>query len=179
MNHKIKKQNIFYFLKSQGIVREIKNSTKILETTPNSFFTELNINGLNQSSIYWQFQIENNTFLEPKTKKVAGIIIEQTSKNILRIVLIELKSKKVNESDIIEKFEKSISWIYLLLNLLSGKENQDIEVYGILIAQNNKKWNEKANLNIFNSTSIRYVKRSFFTENSSLVIDYDDMIKIL
>ena len=96
MNHKIKKQNIFYFLKSQGIVREIKNSTKILETTPNSFFTELNINGLNQSSIYWQFQIENNTFLEPKTKKVDGIIIEQTSKNILRIVLIELKSKKVN-----------------------------------------------------------------------------------
>ena len=63
--------------------------------------------------------------------------------------------------------------------MLSGKENQDIEDYGILIAQNNKKWNEKANLNIFNSTSIRYVKRSFFTENSSLVIDYDDMIKIL
>ena len=60
MNHKIKKQNIFYFLKSQGIVREIKNSTKILETTPNSFFTELNINGLNQSSIYWQFQTENS-----------------------------------------------------------------------------------------------------------------------
>ncbi len=177
MTHKIKKQNIFNFLKAQGIIKEIKNNTQILETSKDSNLKELNILNLNKSSNYWQFQTENNTFLEPKTKKVDGIIIEETSEKKLRIVLIELKSKKFIESEIIEKFEQSLSWIYLLLNLLKDKENQDIELFGILVAQTDKKWNLKSDLNIFNSTSIRYIKRSFFTTNSSLDVNYDDLIK--
>lgn len=177
MTHKIKKQNIFNFLKAQGIIKEIKNTTKIFETTADSSLKELNILNLNKSSNYWQFQTENNTFLEPKTKKVDGVIIEETSEKILRIVLIELKSKKIIEHEVIEKFEQSLSWIYLLLNLLYGKENKEIEIFGILAAQKNKNWNTKSDLYILNSTSIRYIKRSFFTTESYLDLNYNELVK--
>lgn len=177
MIHKIKKQNIFNFLKAQGIVKEINHSTKFLETAPNSFLTELNIMNLNTTSTYWQILAENKTFLEPTSKKVDGIIIEETKEKNLRIVMVELKSKVFKNSSVIDKFEQSLSWIYLLLNLLNGKENKEIEVYGILIAQKNVNWNEKSDLNIFNSTSIRYIKRSFYTTNNSFNINYDEFVK--
>lgn len=177
MTHNIKKQNIFNFLRAQKIVQEIKSSTQIFETNPNSFLTELNITNLNSKSNYWQILTENKTFIEPNSKKVDGIIIEETEDKKLKIVLIELKSKDFKYTDIIDKFEKSISWVYLLLNLLGGKENKEIQVYGILVAQKNVNWNEKGNLTIFNSTSIRYIKRSFYTTETSLNIDYNEMIK--
>lgn len=178
MIHKIKRQNLFNFLKAQGIVKEIQTSTKILELNCNSALKEMDVRKLNLSSNYWQLSTENKTFLEPSTKKVDGIIIEETAEEKLRIILVELKSKTIMDSDIIEKFEQSLSWVYLLLNLLNGKkEDKEIEIYGILASQIDKNWNEKSNLNIFNSTSIRYVKRSFYTTNGSIVIDYDELIK--
>lgn len=68
-----------------------------------------------------------------------GIIIEETAEEKLRIILVELKSKTIMDSDIIEKFEQSLSWVYLLLNLLNGKkEDKEIEIYGILASQIDK-----------------------------------------
>lgn len=38
-------------------------------------------------------------------------------------------------------------------------------------------WNEKSTLKIFSSTAIRYIKRSFFTDNSEFEIRFSDIIK--
>ena len=61
----------------------------------------------------------------------------------------------------------------ILLNLLDGKERGKIRVFGVLISQEKIDWNEKSTLNILSSTSIRYIKRSFYTSKSSIVINID------
>ena len=88
-----------------------------------------------------------------------------------------MKSTKVSEIKVLEKFEKSLTWTYLFLNLLNGKENQKIKVYGILVAQKRKNWNSKETLNILSSTAIRYIKRSFFTPNKEVEIKLNEILE--
>lgn len=182
MIHKIKKDNIFNFLKSESIVKLINDDFILIEESKNEVFTgclcNVKIENLNATSNYWQLNPETLSFLELNGKKVDGVIIEEKQNGTLNISLIELKSKTVTPSDIIEKFEKTLSCVYLLLNLLNGKEDTRIRVFGILIAQKNKTWNEKEDLNILSSTSIRYIKRAFHTTNTSDVFQYNDLVNL-
>lgn len=177
MTHNIKKTNLFNFLKSESVIEEINTNTiSIREDKNTATLKKVIISNFNNTSTYWIMNPETKTFLQPNSKKVDGIILEHTSDGNLNIVLIELKSTSVTPSEIIEKFEKSLSWVYLLLNLLDGKEDQKIKVFGILVAQKNKNWNTKGNLQIFNSTSIRYIKRSFFTSLNEYSTTYNSLI---
>jgi len=72
--------------------------------------------------------------------------------------------------------ENSLTLIYILLNLLDGKDNQKINVFGILVAQEDKKWNEKSTLNILSSTSIRYKEKSFYTQNIEIDIPINELL---
>ena len=87
-------------------------------------------------------------------------------------------SSELFENEIKELIESQNSPLKnLLLNLLYGKENKEIEIFGILAAQKNKNWNTKSDLYILNSTSIRYIKRSFFTTESYLDLNYNELVK--
>lgn len=182
--HNIKKENIFDFLKAESIIEEI-SSEGIIEIVEDKNINDgklskVTIKDLNISSKYWLLDSENGTFFEPQSKKVENVILEQTADGVLNIILVEMKSTKISRKDelkIVEKFEKSLTWTYLFLNLLNGKQNQKIKVYGILVAQKNKNWNTKDNLNIFSSTTIRYIKRSFYTPNSEVEISLNDILK--
>jgi len=183
MNHNIKKEHIFNFLKSESIIEPISSSEIIsIEEKSNTDTTSLcniNIVSLNNDSNYWRLNPENKTFLEPNSKKVENVILEYTKDKLLNIMMIEMKSKTIKRKDenaIVEKFEKSLSWVYLLLNLLDDKQNQKINVYGVLVAQKDKKWNSKETLNIFSSTSIRYKKISFYTTNTTIDIDLNSIL---
>lgn len=179
---RINKIKIFNFLKAESIVQEISSSSiKFLEhknEITSTCLQEIEINNLVATSTYWKIDPETFTFLQLNGKKVDGVILEQTYDGFLNIILVELKSKTVTPSAIVEKFEKTLSWIYLLLNLLGNKENQKIRVFGIMIAQINKNWNHKETLNIFSSTNIRYIKRSFYTEKTSDSFSYTDLINL-
>lgn len=181
MIHKIKKENIFNFLKAQSIIEELSSSDtiEIDENSKEAHLKKVILTNLNLNSNYWILNTESKTFLEMQGKKVEKVILEQKQDGILNIIMVELKSEKVgNQNKILEKFKNSLSWVYLLLNLLNGKENQKIKVFGILIAQEDKKWNEKSTLKIFSSTSIRYNKRSFYTEKSELRIEINRLLEI-
>jgi len=181
MIHKIKKENIFNFLKAQSIIEELSSSDtiEIDENSKEAHLKKVILTNLNLNSNYWILNTESKTFLEMQGKKVEKVILEQNQDGILNIIMVELKSEKVgNQNKILEKFKNSLSWVYLLLNLLNGKENQKIKVFGILIAQEDKKWNEKSTLKIFSSTSIRYNKRSFYTEKSELRIEINRLLEI-
>jgi hypothetical protein len=179
--HSIKKENIFHFLKAESIIEDMtaSNSIEIVETLNigTNNLSKVTIKDLNPTSKYWRMDSENGTFFEPNSKKVENVILEQTQDGVLNIILIEMKSTTVSEVKVLEKFEKSLTWTYLFLNLLSGKQNQKIKVYGILVAQKNKNWNTKETLNILSSTAIRYTKRSFYTPNSEVEIKLDDILK--
>lgn len=183
MTYNISKQKVFDFLKAESIVEEIEVNS-LFEIIESKIESQNGLNKVilkmnNSDSKFWKVHLENSTgasrFLEPIGKKVDSIILQELG-DTLNIILIELKSKTIKESDIKEKFEMSLSWIYLLLNLLNNKENQKIKVFGILIAQKNKKWNQKDTLNIFNSTSIRYLKRSFHTTSTEIELNFQDFI---
>jgi len=180
MNHIVNKQNIFNFLKSESVIIEVssENNIEILEDknigTDN--LQKVNLINLNSTSTYWQLNPETSTYFQPKGKKVESIIIEQTNNNILNIFLIEMKSKRINESDIYEKFKISLSWIYLLLNLLNHDEKQSIKVFGILVAQKDMEWKHRSDLNILSSTSIRYKKKSFYTQNIEIDIPINELL---
>lgn len=179
MTHNISKENIFNFLKAQSIIEEISNkeNIEINETDKNAKLKRVTITNLNQNSKYWVLNTEANTF-QPQGKKVEKIILEQTENNILNIILIELKSNKINQSDIIEKFTNSLNWLYILVNLLHNKQNQKIKVFGILISQNETiKWNETSTLRVLSSTSIRYIKRAFYTSLKENNLTLQELLK--
>jgi len=159
MIHELNKLNIFEFLKEESIVEEIIDDTiEIYETDKGARLEKVLLTSLNKKSKYWTINTESK-LLNPEGKKVEKVIIEQTDGDILNIIMIELKSGNVsNQSKVLGKFSNSLSWVYLLLNLLH--EKQKIQVFGILISQDNSCiWNEKSKLNIFSSTAIRYIKR--------------------
>jgi hypothetical protein len=181
MIHEIKKENIFNFLKAQSIIEELSSgdNIEINENSKEAHLKKVILTNLNLNSNYWILNTESKTFLEMQGKKVEKVILEQSQDGILNIIMVELKSEKVgNQNKILEKFKNSLSWVYLLLNLLNGKENQKIKVFGILVAQEDKKWNEKSTLKIFSSTSIRYNKRSFYTKESELKIEINRLLEI-
>ena len=181
MTHEIKKENIFNFLKAQSIVEEVSSNEniEILEQDKNANLKKVILTHLNVTSDYWILNSESKTFLEMQGKKVEKVILEQTQEGILNIIMVELKSEKVgNQNKILEKFKNSLSWVYLLLNLLNGKENQKIKVFGILVAQEDKKWNEKSTLKIFNSTSIRYNKSSFYTTENEFETEINRLLEL-
>lgn len=176
MIHRIEKDNIFNFLKEKSVIQEISeyDTINILEDSKGANLKEVILNNLDITSKYWILNSESKTFLEMQGRKVEKIILEQTHDDILNIIMIELKSEKIgNKNKILEKFKNSLSWVYLLLNLLDGKERGKIRVFGVLISQEKIDWNEKSTLNILSSTSIRYIKRSFYTSKSSIVINID------
>ena len=180
MTHNIKKENIFDFLKAESIIEEINDEyIDIIETSNNGTekLSKVSITNLNPISKYWRMDSENGTFFEPNSKKVENVILEEKNDGILNIILLEMKSTKVSEIKVLEKFEKSLTWTYLFLNLLNGKENQKIKVYGILVAQKRKNWNSKETLNILSSTAIRYIKRSFFTPNKEVEIKLNEILE--
>jgi len=176
MIHRIEKDNIFNFLKEKSVIQEVSeyDTINILEDSKGANLKEVILNNLDITSKYWILNSESKTFLEMQGRKVEKIILEQTHDDILNIIMIELKSEKIgNKNKILEKFKNSLSWVYLLLNLLDGKERGKIRVFGVLISQEKIDWNEKSTLNILSSTSIRYIKRSFYTSKSSIVINID------
>jgi len=178
MIHNISKENIFDFLKGQSIIEEISNvdSIEIKETKENAKLKKVTISNLNRNSRYWVLNTEADSF-QPQGNKVEKIILEETREKILNIFLIELKSGRIRESDVIKKFKNSLTWLYFLLNLLKTKENQKIQVYGILVSHNESiKWNDKSTLNILSSTSIRYKKKSFYTPDTSIDIPISDLL---
>ena len=177
MKHSIEKNNIFKFLKAESIVKSIDCSQpiEIIETKNTSSGSKsVKIQNLNCDSKYWLLNPENNTFIESKKKKVERILLEEANEQ-LNIFLIEMKSTRVNKADVEEKFKYSLSWIYILLNLLNHSEKRNIKVYGIIVAQKKLNWNENDTLNILSSTSIRYKKKSFYTNNSIYTINFNEM----
>jgi len=170
MTHEINKEKIFKFLKEKSIIKEVATDKDIIveENSKGAKLKKVTFSSLNKSSKYWIFNTESA--FQPQGRKVEKIILEQQEDGILNIIMIELKSEKVgNQNKILEKFKNSLSWIYILLNLLDGKQGQKIRVFGILISQDNSiEWKKKDKLNLFSSTSIRYVKRSFYTTDSEM-----------
>jgi len=184
MNHILNKQNVFNFLKSESIIIEISSTSNIEILEDKNIGTnklqKVKLVGLKNTSRYWQLNPETSTYLQPNGKKVESIIIEQTNNNTLNIFLIEMKSKKINRkiiNEIEEKFLISFSWTYLLLNLLNHNKNQNIKLFGILVAQNDMGWNSHETLNILSSTSIRYKKKSFYTINTECSITMDELLE--
>jgi len=177
MTHSLDKENIFNFFKAQSFIQEIGSSSiEIEEKSKNAKLKKVILTSLNSSSKYWLVDTESNAF-QLQGKKVENIVLEHTSDNILNIIMIELKSEKIgNQNKILEKFKNSLTLIYILLNLLDGKDNQKINVFGILVAQEDKKWNEKSTLNILSSTSIRYKKKSFYTQNIEIDIPINELL---
>jgi hypothetical protein len=90
--------------------------------------------------------------------------------------MVEMKSERVRENEVKTKFKNSLELVYILLHLLEGKANQAINVFGILVAQKDMQWNVVDNLNIFSFTSICYTKRSFFTQEAKIELEYQDII---
>ena len=180
MSHNLDKQNIFNFFKAQSFIQEISSDIiEIEEDNKGAKLRKVTISSLNDKSKYWLVDMESKAF-QVEGRKVENIILEQRDDNILNIIMIELKSENIgNQNRILEKFKNSISFIYILLHLLSGKDNQKIEIFAILVAQEDKNWNEKSSLNIFSSTKLRYTKRSFFTKNSEIEIKFQELIKTI
>ena len=177
MTHKLDRENIFNFFKSESFIAEINEDNIMIEESKESAtLKKVIITSLNKSSKYWLVDTESNAF-QLQGKKVENIILEQTSDDVLNIIMIELKSGRVRDSEVQNKFKNSLTFIYILLHLLRGKENQKINVFGILVAQVEKNWNEKHRLNILSSTSIRYRKKSFFTEDVEFSIAIDKLIR--
>jgi len=174
----VKKENIFNFLKAQNIVISINpKSTIEIKEYKNIGIDKLQkvtLTNLNPNSRYWILNPETTEFLSPHGKKVENIIIEEDENSLINIFLIEMKSWSVIESDILKKFKISLSWVYLLLNLLDHSK-QEIKVYGILFAQKDLNWNRKDTLNILSSTSIRYIRKSFFTTSTTIEIEYNNL----
>ena len=178
MIHKIQKKYIFNFLREEKIIEEVLNqdSIEIFETERNATLKKVAITNLNQNSKYWTLNLEANSF-QPQGNKVEKVIFEQ-NEDILNIILVELKSGNVsNESRVIKKFKNSLTWTYILLNLLNSEQHQNIKVFAILVAQEDKNWNKKDTLNILSSTRIKYTKRSFFTTENEMYINYQELIK--
>ena len=178
MTHEISKSNIFEFLKEESIVEEIMDDKiEIYETEKNAKLKKVTLTSLNQKSKYWTINTESK-LLSPEGKKVEKVIFEQMDSGILNVIMVELKSGNVsNQSRVLSKFSNSLSWVYLLLNLLH--EKQKIHVFGILISQDSScLWNEKSKLRIFSSTSIRYIKRSFYTTDNEFVLDIGRVLRV-
>ena len=179
MTHKLDRENIFNFFKAESFIQEIHADKIIIEENRESAtLKKFIITSLDKSSKYWLVDTESNAF-QLQGKKVENIILEQTEDDVLNIMMIELKSGRVRDSEVQNKFKNSLTFIYILLHLLRGKDNQEINVFGILVAQIEKNWNEKNRLNILSSTSIRYIKRSFFTQESKIEIVYQELIKTI
>ena len=175
MTHEINKENIFEFLKEVSIVEEVSNreTLEIKENDKNAKFKKLSLTTLNESSQYWLLNTEASSF-QPQGKKVEKIILELREDRVLNIILLELKSESVNQTDVEKKFKNSLSWVYLLLNLVH--QQQKIRVFGILIAQKDVKWNMKSTLKLFSSTSIRYIKRSFYTSQNEVELEINTLL---
>lgn len=177
MIHRLDRENIFNFFKAESFIQEI-NADKIIieENKENATLKKVIITSLDKSSKYWLVDTESNAF-QLQGKKVENIILEQTTDDVLNIMMIELKSGRVRDSEVQNKFKNSLTFVYILLHLLRGKDNQKINVFGILVAQVEKNWNEKNRLNILSSTSIGYMKKSFFTEDVAFTISIDELIR--
>jgi len=175
MNHSLNKQNIFDYFKAESFIKEMSNNKIIIEENkPEATLKKVTLHSLNQNSRYWILDTESNAF-QLQGKKVENIILEQTHENVLNIIMVELKSTRVNESEVLNKFKNSLSFVYILLHLLEGKANQKINVFGILVAQKEMSWNEKSTLKLFSSTAIRYTKRSFFTQEGEIEMCFSDL----
>lgn len=177
MIHKIDKQNIFNFLKSENIVRKINDGfVEIIEEKNKNkldILYKVSIKNLNKNNQYWEINPENPTYIR-SSKPTERVILEQTD-DILNIVFIEMKSKI--SKDISQKFERTLSWLYLLLNLLDGKQNQKVKVYYIVCklsdVQNQTK---KEKVQIFSSTEIRYNKKWFYSKDKEMEVEWKNMI---
>ena len=177
MTHRLDRENIFNFFKAESFIAEINEDNIIIkESRESATLKKLIITSLDKSSKYWLVDTESNAF-QLQGKKVENIILEQTTDDILNIIMVELKSGRVRDSEVQNKFKNSLAFVYILLHLLRGKDNQKINVFGILVAQVEKNWNEKHKLNILSSTSIRYMRKSFFTEDSKFSISFNELIR--
>jgi len=173
----IKKEKLFQFLKAESIIKEINNNFVEIEEHNTNGLEKVKIINLNEDSKYWLLNTENNTFIESKKRKVEKILLEYTNDKKLNIYLIELKSKTFTNSEIKEKFQHSFSWVYLLLNLLDDKEEQNYNVYGVLFHQKNRfnDWNTTDTLNVLSSLAIRYKKISFFCDDNYREISLNEI----
>jgi len=181
MSHKLNKQDIFDFFRDKSFIEDLDEDTFLIEETKNEEKEKnplryLIITSFNQNSKYWVLDTESSAF-QLQGNKVEKILLEETQEGILNIIMIEMKSTNVKPEKIKNKFKNSLSFVYILLHLLEGKSNQNINIFGILVAQKEMNWHHRENLNIFSSTSIRYTKRSFYTEASHLSIAFEDLIK--
>ncbi len=176
MTQNLNKQYIFDFFKAQFFVENINDDSIIIEENEdNATLKQVFIHNLVESSSYWVIDTESNAF-QLQGNKVEKIILEQRVDGILNIVMVELKSQRVRESEVFKKFKKSLEFVYILLHLLEGKANQSINVFGILVAQKEMQWNQKATLNIFSATEIDYTRRSFYTQEKQIELNYQDII---
>jgi hypothetical protein len=180
MKSNFSKSKVLKYLKAKGIVVEETDKIEISErqnisSKNNGTLQKLYIENLNETSKYFKLNPETGTFLQPHGKKVENIIIEYTNRNELKIVLVELKSKTVIRTDIKEKFQESLNWLYLLLSL--EHENLDLKIFGIVVAQRKLNWNSSENLNVLLSTNVRYKLKSFHTENRKMKISWNDILK--
>ncbi len=175
MTHNLNKQNIFDFFKGSSFVEGVDSSIVITEEKVDATLKKVTIQNLVKTSQYWIVNTESNAF-QLQGNKVEKIILEQTADGILNIVMVEMKSERVRENEVKAKFKNSLELVYILLHLLEGKANQAINVFGVLVAQKDMQWNAINHLNIFSSTSICYTKRSFFTQEAKIELEYQDII---
>ena len=176
MIYEIRKENIFAFFKDKSFIQEINEEFIVIkENKKDAKLRKVEITNLNKDSKYWIIDTESKAF-QLQGKKVENIIVEQTKDNILNIIMIELKSARVRESEVQNKFKNSLSFIYILLHLLQHKTTPPIKVFGILFAQKDMRWNDKNTLKIFSSTAIRYIKRSFYTNKNEMSIEIKNLI---
>ena len=176
MKYPINKQILFNFFKSQGIVKKIEEKIEIVEEkNKNKPDTLYKVTILLENNEYWQIVPENPTVIRPN-KQTETIIVEFENSN-LNLYFIEMKSK--NSADILQKLERTFSWFYLLLNLLSNEKHKSFSLYYIVCK---RKESEdkclKERLLVFDSLDIRYKKFLFYTTENNFNFNILDLKKL-
>jgi len=175
----INKQQIFDFFKAENIVKEIKDNIKIFEENnknKSNVLKEVNMVGFLPNKRYFEIDPENPTFIKPN-KPTERVIIEDNDQ-YMNVVAIEMKP--IKSKGIIRKLERTFSWLYLLFNLLEGKENKQIRLFFVLCKYSNKKMNNvtcKSYIDIFHNLRIKYIKKIYYSNGKEkIILNWQDII---
>ena len=184
MNCKIEKQLLFDFFKAQGIIEEKNKYIEIIEEKnkdkPNTL-KKLKIENLDSNNRYYKINPEN-PYIKPNKQTECVIIEYNEQSDFMNIVFVEMKPKKVKLHEVLKKFERTFSWLYLLFNLLNDKEGKEFRVYFLLCKYSNTQKNDevcKSKINIFHNLTVKYIR---ITKHSNakeeMDIDFRGLISI-
>jgi len=188
MSNKIEKYILFKFFKANGIIFKYdvdkNHCIKIVEENnkdKSNVLKELNICNLNSNNEYYIVKPENPTNIKP-SKQTERVIIEyDKEKDFMNLIFIEMKPKKVKlKKEVIPKFEKTFTWLYLLFNLLKNKEGKKFKVYLLLCKYSDEKKDDeycKAELKVLETLKVKYVRIiKHSNQNEIMYVDINDIL---